>query len=80
VAGFYEARTRSGVTRFSASLLGSTEGALLANAELKMGDQALLRVGKMEARERRDPWYWLLLAVFAVSFVEWWTYHRRWTV
>lgn len=27
-----------------------------------------------------QPWMWLLLLVATISFSEWWTYHRRWTV
>lgn len=27
-----------------------------------------------------DPWMWLLLGVLTISCIEWWTYHRRWTV
>lgn len=33
-----------------------------------------------EVQERQPWWVWLLLAAASLSLVEWWTYHRRWTV
>lgn len=34
----------------------------------------------MEPRPNYDPWFWLLGFVLLVSFLEWWAFHRRWTV
>lgn len=79
-AGFYDARTREGQTRFSASLLASGEGQFAPKTELVVQGKAVAQAGPMPPKRRDDPWYWLLLGVFAVSFIEWWAYHRRWTV
>lgn len=37
-------------------------------------------VAGFEARRAVSPWIWLVAAVALASFLEWWTYHRRWTV
>ncbi len=37
-------------------------------------------VAGFEEHRRVSPWIWMVAAVALVSFVEWWTYHRRWTV
>ncbi len=38
------------------------------------------RLRPSTSRWALQPWMWLLLLVAAISFSEWWTYHRRWTV
>lgn len=79
-AGFYEAVSNEGVVRFSGSVLSGAEGALPAAEEIRWGEKTLPRVQGMEPRAHRKPWFWLLVGVLAVSFGEWWLYHRRWTV
>lgn len=79
-AGFYEIESQEGSTRFAASLLSGVEGSLPSNDKLALGETIAKPVLGMEPRGDRAPWIWLLLAVVGLSFVEWWTYHRRWTV
>lgn len=79
-AGFYEAVSKEGVVRFSGSILSGAEGALPTAEEYRWGDKALPSAPSMQPRANRKPWFWLLLGVLAVSFSEWWLYHRRWTV
>lgn len=79
-AGFYEAVSSEGVVRFAGSILSGAEGALPPTDEYLWGEKALPKVPEMKARSDRKPWFWLLFGVLAVSFSEWWFYHRRWTV
>lgn len=79
-AGFYEAVSSEGVVRFAGSILSGAEGALPPAEEYRWGEEALPKVPEMRPRADRKPWFWLLIFVLAVSFSEWWLYHRRWTV
>jgi hypothetical protein len=79
-AGFYEAVTKEGTVRFSASLFEADEAKWLSNPEPLLGETKMRAVSGMEPRPNRDPWFWILAGVLAVSFVEWWLFHRRWTV
>ncbi len=79
-AGFYEVKTKSGTTRFSASLFEADEAKWPSNPQLELGGKKLNSVSGMEPRPHRDPWFWILAGVLGVSFIEWWLYHRRWTV
>ncbi len=79
-SGFYEAVTKEGVVRFAGSILSGEEGTLPAAAEYQWAGKALPSASGMEPRTDRKPWFWLVISVFAVSFTEWWLYHRRWTV
>ncbi len=80
-AGFFEAKTSQGTMRFAASLPALPQESAMAQRQLRLfADQALPEVSGMQPRATRKPWYWLLVLVFTVSFLEWWTFHRRWTV
>lgn len=79
-AGFYEAVSKDGVVRFAGSILSGKEGALPPTDAYLWGDKALPKVPEMKPRAHRKPWFWLLVGVLALSFSEWWFYHRRWTV
>jgi hypothetical protein len=79
-SGFYEVISEGKSTRFSASLLSDAESRLPPQEELKIPGTTVGEVGGMVPRAEREPWVWLLLIVAGVSFVEWWTYHRRLTV
>lgn len=79
-AGFYEVVTDAGTSRFAASMLSSEEAELLASDEWTFSSEPLPEPPAVKAHVERKPWFWLLIAVLGVSFVEWWTFHRRWTV
>lgn len=79
-AGFYEVQTKEGESRFAASLLSTAEAELAPTADLKLGETTLKKAPMAMPHVERKPWFWLLAAVGLVSFLEWWTYHRRWTV
>lgn len=80
-AGFFEARTAQGVTRFASSLPALPKDRAVSQRELRLSaNEPLPPVSGMEQRPTTEPWYWLLVGVLGVSFLEWWTFHRRWTV
>lgn len=79
--GFYEATTAEQTARFAVSLLGSDEGDFSPSSRLTLADgDPLKAVSGMEPNYSRRPWFWLIVAVLIVSYLEWWSYHRRWTV
>jgi hypothetical protein len=73
-------KTDGGESRFAASLLSSAEAELAPTSDLKLGETTLKKAPSVSPHVERKPWFWLLVAVGLVSFLEWWTYHRRWTV
>ncbi len=80
-AGFFELKGESGSVRFASSLLRTAEARLAPRAELTLeGGRKVSPPPAFTARAERPLWFWLVLVVFGVSFVEWWTYHRRITV
>lgn len=79
-AGFYDVVSDGQQSRFSASLLSAAESRLLPREELEIAGKKAGAVTGMEPRKEREPWVWLLLGVGVISFIEWWTYHRRWTL
>lgn len=79
-AGFYEVETTEGTTRFAASVLSTDESRLPPSPRFSLGKKELPGLGPAEPHVERKPWFWLLAIVLGVSFVEWWTFHRRWTV
>jgi hypothetical protein len=79
-AGFYQVVTDEGKSRFAASVLSSAEAELLATDEWKLSSKPLPAPPEVKPHAERKPWFWLLAVVLSVSFVEWWTFHRRWTV
>ena len=79
-AGFFDLITESGTTRFAASILSANESREKSNQEFIVNGAPVKKVSGMEPRNSSDPWLWLMMGVFAVSFLEWWSFHRRWTV
>jgi Ca-activated chloride channel homolog len=81
LAGFYELRDDEGETlaRFAANLGSPTESHVDANPILDVGKSST-SLEKFSAGGRKEIWVMLLLAVLAVSALEWFTYHRRVTI
>jgi hypothetical protein len=79
--GFYELSRPDGVPqRFAGNLSDPTESAALLRGELRAGNATLRPPEAGERALRRVLWPYLLLAVLALLALEWWSYHRRWTV
>jgi hypothetical protein len=79
--GFYELSRPDGVPqRFAGNLSDPTESAALLRGELRAGNATLRPPEAGERALRRVLWPYLLLAVLFLLALEWWSYHRRWTV
>ena len=83
-AGFYELSVlaEAGPVRsgFAANLLDLDESHIVPQPKLELGGKRAVAVAGFEPGVRREIWLYLLLAVFVLSLVEWFTYHRRITV
>jgi hypothetical protein len=83
-AGFYRLSAGSGPDRadtlFAANLVDLEESRIDPVEKLELGGKPASAVAGFQAGVRREIWLYLLLAVFAVSLIEWFTYHRRLTV
>jgi hypothetical protein len=86
-AGFFDLVTKSGVTRIA--IAAEPERAVPSasgpprpspNHAGKVGPYAVTEPQGMQARSNFDPWFWLIAGVLVVSYLEWWSYHRRLTV
>ena len=75
--GFY--RIGSSMT-LAANLGDAVESDTTPAARLVVCGKALAAPDPPVHQTRRPIWWWALLAAAALSLVEWWTYHRRWTV
>lgn len=93
-AGFYTLRNKSiegaesssptgedaFATHFAANLVDPTESIIKPVPKLVVGDKEAGEVEGFTIGVRREIWTYLLLAVIAISAIEWLTYHRRMTV
>jgi Ca-activated chloride channel homolog len=82
-AGFYELAidgSQRPPTRFAANLSDLDESQIAPVAKLELGGNAAGEAKGFSTRARHQLWGYLLLAVLAVSAIEWLTYHRRVTV
>jgi hypothetical protein len=84
-AGFYELTAGEQKTEFAANLLDGAESAIARRDTLSVDGrtvegQAAGGVTSMPMGLPPDTWMWLLLAVAALTALEWATYHRRLTV
>jgi len=81
-AGFYSLHIDEATTRrFAANLGDPVESAALVRSELSPPKGPKLRPPALGERAlRRTLWPYLLLLALLLLGVEWWTYHRRWTV
>jgi hypothetical protein len=78
-AGFYRLQAE-GFSRLIAGNLANPTESAIAPANLKAGDKEVVTTTDALVFDRSEIWIWVLLAIFAVLFVEWWTYNRRITV
>jgi hypothetical protein len=81
--GFYELSVADGLSpprRFAANLGDANESALLLRRELRLGGTLLRPPEPGQQALRRNLWPYLLLAALLLLGLEWWSYHRRWTV
>ncbi len=83
-SGFYSVKANadeeSFQTEFAANLVDPAESHIKPQPELTIGDT---RAGELEGFKvgvRHELWAYILLAVIAISTIEWLTYHRRITV
>lgn len=82
-AGFYKISTGPAAedgTMFAANLSDVAESSIAPRAELTVDGKPAGPVGEFKIGVRREVWIYLLLAVLAITAVEWLTYHRRITV
>lgn len=80
-AGIWEVESTSTVRSFAASF-GTVDRAQIAPAaSLRAGEREFERLAPRETPPRRtEPWMWLSLAALGLLLLEWFTFHRRWTV
>jgi len=87
LAGFYQLDQGSQSVRFFANYFDDAEARLAPTRELFAkgadGKKALGRLPSPRPFRREhdlSPWLVMLAIALVLSFSEWWTYHRRWTV
>lgn len=86
-AGFYRLLKPSpkpgeppGDVMFAANLVDPVESAITPKSELVVDGKKGSEVAGFKVGVRRELWIYILLAVAAISAIEWATYHRRVTV
>jgi Ca-activated chloride channel homolog len=82
-AGFYTISTGPSAeesSMFAANLSDPQESAILPRETLTVDGRVAGEVGEFKIGVRREMWIYLLLAVLAVTTLEWLTFHRRITV
>lgn len=83
-AGFYKLSFETGaetsVIEFAANLSNYDESRIQAVPDLKLGAEPPSPITGFEVRAKKEIWVYLLIAVVLASFLEWFSYHRRWTV
>jgi hypothetical protein len=83
LAGFYKlsgGADDAPLGEFAANLSDLEESRIAPQKELVLAGKKASAVSASTVSLNRDLWIYLLLAVIAVSLVEWITYHRRVTV
>ncbi len=78
-AGFYQLSAKDYDRSIAGNLANTTESAI-APSDLEAGDKEVVTTTDALIFDRSEIWIWILLAIFAVLFLEWWTYNRRITV
>jgi hypothetical protein len=87
-AGFYKISTGNPASQppteetsmFAANLSDPQESAIAPREKLVVDGREAGQVGEFKIGVRREMWIYLLLAVLAVTTIEWLTFHRRITV
>ncbi|HPH26090.1 MAG TPA: VWA domain-containing protein [Pseudomonadota bacterium] len=79
-AGFYALRAGAAPVLWAANLSDLGESAVRLRTELKLGDRLLPSPDAGQPTLRRELWPLLVLLALVLMWLEWWSYHRRWTV
>lgn len=81
-AGFYELLAADGSVAhaFAANLSDLSESRIAPNAELMLGTSPVAAPAGFSIGVRDELWVYFILAVLALSVLEWFSYHRRVTV
>ena len=81
-AGFYDLFEPGGqqLGRIAMNLVSPTESQIEPRRHWKVGERVAMAVQGFDANARENLWVYLVLAVALLSGIEWFTYHRRWTV
>jgi len=83
LAGFYKVSTGPSAeetSMFAANLSDPLESTIAPHDKLEVDGRLAGEVGEFKIGVRREMWIYLLLAVLAVTTLEWLTFHRRITV
>ena len=84
LAGFYSIATGAPgaeeTSMFAANLADPQESSIAPREKLTVDGRVAGEVGEFKIGVRREMWIYLLLAVLAVTTLEWLTFHRRITV
>lgn len=80
--GFYTLRPAglAAPLLWAANLADVTESTAALRATLQLGGATLSPPDASQRALRRELWPYLLLLALAILTLEWWSYHRRWTV
>jgi hypothetical protein len=78
-AGFYTLKS-AGYSRLIAGNLANPTESSIAPRDLQAGDREVVTSTDALIFDRSEIWIWVLLALIAVLFLEWWSYNRRITV
>ncbi|RLB56061.1 MAG: VWA domain-containing protein [Deltaproteobacteria bacterium] len=79
-AGFYSVQTGEHEERFAANLGPGEEARIEPVAQLDVEGLIAEEPSVGRAGVRRELWIYLVFFALAILVVEWFTYHRRWTV
>jgi hypothetical protein len=82
-AGFYKltgGQDEAVLSEFAANLSDLDESRIAPSKELLLAGKKASAVSVAAASLKSDVWIYLLMAVIAISLIEWITYHRRVTV
>lgn len=80
--GFYALHTAglSAPLLWAANLADLTESTAVLRSTLQLGTATLRPPDKSQRAIRRELWPYLLILALSILALEWWSYHRRWTV
>ena len=80
--GFYNLRPAglAAPLLWAANLADVTESMATLREALRLGGTTLSPPDASQRAIRRELWPYLLLLALAILALEWWSYHRRWTV
>ena len=80
--GFYNLRPAglAAPLQWAANLADVTESTAALRPTLRLGGATLSPPDASQRAIRRELWPYLLLLALSILALEWWSYHRRWTV